>query len=62
MNFKQRYSHVYIYVLINNWAENKYTPCDPAWLSPALRSGVYLRGQDTTESVISIHTTPQQRS
>ncbi len=27
--------------------KNKYTPCDLAWLSPSLRSGVFLRGQDT---------------
>ncbi len=27
--------------------ENKHTPCDPTWPSLALRSCVYLRGQDT---------------
>ncbi len=26
--------------------KNKYTPCDLAWLSPSLRSGVFLRDQD----------------
>ncbi len=29
----------------------KYNRCDPAWPPLALRSGVYLHGQDTTERV-----------
>ncbi len=28
----------------NKKKKNKDTLCDPAWPSPALRSGVYLRG------------------
>ncbi len=45
MNFDQRYSHVYILI---NWlltGNNRHTPRDPAWPSPTLRSGVYLRGK-----------------
>ncbi len=47
MNFDQRYSHVYIYLLVNYWTgkNNKHTPCDTAWPSLALRSGVYLRSK-----------------
>ncbi len=40
----------YYYVTIE--MENKYTPCNPACPSPVLRSGVYLRGQDTGNVVI----------